>query len=62
MRQRSYNNNCPTVLNSLLYSLTVPNGLLHLVFQLTEPTCKPILLLMKLLFSHTSKSANEKER
>ena len=62
MRHRSYNNNYQTVLNGLPYYQTVLNGLLQLVLQLTEPTCKSILLLIKIMFSYISKSANEKER
>ena len=51
MWHRSYNNNYQTVLNGLPYYQTVLNGLLQLVLQLTEPTCKAILLLINMMFS-----------
>ena len=49
MWHRSYNNNYQTVLNGLPYYQTVLNALLQLVLQLTEPTCKSILLLIKVM-------------
>ena len=50
------------MLNGLLYYQTVLSVLLQLALELTEPTCRTTLLLIKIRFSHTSKNVSEKEQ